>query len=182
MASLKKAIRIDGLKELEDALQELPRATGGNVLKRAILQPAQAFADAAAAIAPVDSGFLKSEIRPGKPRIITAGKAAYAQAMQGGATRSEAAAAARAANSAAGGSGRRAVVSVGPTRKAFYGQFDEFGTAHQAPQPFMRPTWDRMQGSMLGSIATTLKTEIEKARQRIAKRAERRAAKLKAGG
>jgi HK97 gp10 family phage protein len=181
MASIKKTITVEGLKDLEDALYELPRATGGNVLKRAILIPAQAFADAASEIAPVDTGLLKTEIKPGKPKIITAGKAAYAQAMQGGATRSEAAEAAHAANAAAGGSGRRAVVSVGPTRKAFYGQFQEFGTAHNAPQPFMRPTWDRMHNSLLDMVATTLKTEIEKARVRLAKKAERLAAKIKAG-
>jgi HK97 gp10 family phage protein len=177
----RKTIKVEGLKELEEALYELPRATGGNVLKRAILMPAQAFADAASEIAPEDTGNLKKEIKPGKPRIITAGKAAFAAAMSSGASRAEAGQAARAANSAAGGAGRHAVVDVGPTQKAYYGQFQEFGTAHHAAQPFMRPTWDRMSNVLIDMVAATLAEEIEKARQRIAKKAERLAAKIAAG-
>lgn len=181
MASIKQTIKVDGLSELEDALNELPKATGGNVLKRAILIPAVAFAEAASQAAPIADvdyhhppGTLKKEIKPGKPKIITAGKAAYAAAMEGGATRSEAAEAAHVANAAAGGTGRRAVVNVGPTRKAFYGQFQEFGTAHNAPQPFIRPTWDRMKNTLLGMVATSLKSEIDKAAARLAKKAQRR--------
>lgn len=181
MASVKTTIKVEGLRELEEALQELPRATGGNVLKRAILKPAQAFADEASAIAPFKTGTLKKEIKPGTPRIITAGKAAFAAAMRGGASRAEAGAAARAANSAAGGQGRHAVVEVGPTQKAFYGVFQEFGTAHHKAQPFMRPTWDRMQNFLIDMVATTLKEEIDKAVARIARKAEREAAKLKSG-
>lgn len=181
MASIRKTIKVEGLKELEKALQELPRATGGNVLKRAILIPAQAFADAASAAAPKDTGLLKQEIKPSKPRIISAGKAAFAAAMSSGASRVEAGQAARDANRAAGGAGRHAVVEVGPTKRAFYGRFQEFGTAHHKAQPFMRPTWDRMGNILIDMVATTLKEEIEKARARLAKKAERDAAKIKSG-
>lgn len=180
MASVKQTIRVEGLKELEAALHELPRATGGNVLKRAILKPAQAFAVEASAIAPIDTGNLRTEIKPGKPRIITAGKAAFAAAMRSGASRSEAGEAAREANRAAGGAGRHAVVEVGPTNKAFYGTFQEFGTAHHAAQPFMRPTFDRMGNYLIDMVATTLREEIDKAVARIAKKAARDAAKMKA--
>lgn len=184
MASIKKTIKVEGLKDLEDALNELPRATGGNVLKRAVLRPAQLFADRAKALAPVSTEpthgvHLRDEIKVGKPKIITAGKAAYAQAMRGGATRSEAAEAAHAANAAAGGTGRRAVVSVGPTRRAFWGIFPEFGTAHSAPQPYMRPAWDETQNAMPSMVGNSLWEEIEKARKRLAKKAERLAAKLR---
>lgn len=36
----------------------------------------------------------------------------------------------------------RAVALVGPSRDAFYGEFQEFGTSKMAAQPFMRPALD----------------------------------------
>lgn len=179
MASIKTTMHVEGLKELERALQELPRATGGNVLKRAILKPAQVFADRARELAPEETGKLKREILVGKPKIITAGKAAFAQAMSEGGTRAEAGAAARSANAAAGGAGRHAVAQVGPTHRAFYGLFGEFGTAHHPPHPFMRPAWDELSPQMPAMVGGTLAEEIEKARKRLARKAERLAAKMK---
>lgn len=180
MASIKTTMKVEGLKDLERALHELPRATGGNVLKRAILAPAKVFADRARELAPEDTGKLKNEIAVGKPKIISAGKAAFARAMSEGATRAEAGLAARAANAAAGGAGRHAVVQVGPTHRAFYGLFGEFGTVNHPPHPFMRPAWDELSPQMPGMVADTLAEEIEKTRVRLARKAERAAAKMKA--
>lgn len=180
MASIKSMIRVEGLKELEDALLELPKATQGNVLKRAAVAAAADFADYASALAPKGrTGKLTTEIKVAKPKIINAGTAAFAAAMREGATRAEAASAARAANQAAGGQGRSVITSVGPTKAAFYGLFQEFGTAHHAARPFMRPTWDALKGSMLDTMARVLGEQIEKARKRLARKAEREAAKLK---
>jgi HK97 gp10 family phage protein len=186
MASAKRAIKIEGLSDLENALHELPRATGGNVLKRSIVKSAQVFADRAKELAPVSAVpthkfHLKDQIVVGKPKIITAGKAAYADAMKSGSSRSQAAEAAHVANSVAGGAGRRAVVQVGPTHRAFYGLFQEFGTAHNPPHPFMRPAWDEVGPQIPGMIRDDLTQEIEKARKRLAKKAERLAAKIRAG-
>jgi HK97 gp10 family phage protein len=177
--SLKTTMRVEGLRELEAALQELPRATGGNVLKRAVAKPANVFADRARDLAPKDEGVLKNEIKVSTPKVISAGRAAFAAAMREGATRAEAGQAARAANSAAGGAGRHAVVHVGPTKRAFHGTWQEFGTAHHATQPFMRPAWDELAQPMVGMVAETLAEEIEKARKRLAKKAEREAARMK---
>jgi HK97 gp10 family phage protein len=186
MASIKTTMRIEGLSELEKALQELPRATGGNVLKRAIVKPAEVFAARARELAPVSvtpthNFHLKDEIKVGKPKVISPGKAAFAAAMAEGATRAEAGQAARAANAAGGGQGRHAVVQVGPTHRAFYGLFGEFGTSHHPPHPFMRPAWDELAPSMVQMIGDTLAEEIEKARKRLARKAEREAAKMKSG-
>lgn len=177
--SIKSSIKVEGLKELEDALLELPKSVQGNVLKRAAVVPAADFADHASRLAPKDKGKLTREIKVSRPKIINAGTAAFAAALKEGATRAEAAAAARAANKAAGGTGRSVIVSVGPTKAAFYGQFQEFGTAHHAAKPFMRPTWDALKNSMLDSIKDALGTEIAKAAARAAKRAARLAAKIK---
>lgn len=184
MASTKQSFKLEGFKELEAALLELPKATQGNVLRRAVATPAADFADAASAIAPSPGkygfGTLREEIKVSRPKIINPGQAAFAAAMKEGSTRAEAAIAARAANRAAGGTGKGVICQVGPTRKAFYGQFDEFGTSRQAAQPFMRPTWDAMGYAMIGTIANVLGEEIEKARKRLAKKAERLAAKMRA--
>jgi len=179
VASIKSTIKVEGLKELEDALLELPKATQGNILKRAVVAAAADFADHASRLAPKDKGKLATEIKVSKPKIINAGTAAFAAAMRGGATRAEAASAARTANRAAGGVGRSVITHVGPTQSAFYGVFQEFGTAHHAAQPFMRPTWDALKNSMLTTIAETLAAEIEKSRARLAKRAASLAAKIK---
>ena len=179
MASIKTSIKVEGLKELEDALLELPKSVQGNVLKRAAVAAAADFADHASRLAPKDTGELKTEIKVAKPKIINPGTAAFASAMKEGASRAEAAAAARAANRAAGGKGRAVITSVGPTRAAFYGLFQEFGTAHHAAQPYMRPAWDALKHSMLDTMIDVLRTKIAEAAARAARRTARIAAKIK---
>lgn len=180
--SIKTTVKVEGLKELEDALLELPKATQGNVLKRASATAAADYADYASRLAPRGpTGRLSREIKVSKPKIIGPGKAAFASAMKEGATRAEAASAARAANKASGGKGRSVITNVGPTKSAFYGLFQEFGTRNHPPKPFMRPAWDALQMSMLDTMAKTLGEEIEKARKRLAKKAERIASQMKKG-
>lgn len=177
--SIKTSIKVEGLKELEDALLELPKSVQGNVLKRAAVAAAADFADHASRLAPKDKGKLSTEIKVAKPKIINPGTAAFAAAMKEKATRAEAAQAARAANRAAGGKGRSVITHVGPTLRAFYGLWQEFGTAFHAAKPFMRPTWDALKHSMLDTMADALSTEIAKSAARAAKRAARLAAKIK---
>lgn len=177
--SIKSSIKIEGLKELEDALLELPKSVQGNVLKRAAVAAAADFAEHAQRLAPKDKGKLSREIKVAKPKMITAGKGAFAAAMKEGSTPAEAAQAARAANRAAGGRGRAVITRVGPTKAAFYGLFQEFGTAHHAARPFMRPTWDALKNSMLDTMKEALASEIAKAAARAAKRAAKRLAQIK---
>lgn len=51
---------------------------------------------------------------------------------------------------------REAVVVVGPTRKGFYGSFQEFGTAHHSAQPFARPAFDQTWMQSMAIIAAAL--------------------------
>lgn len=180
MASIRKTIKVEGLKELNEALESFSKATAGNILKRAVGTAGAMFAEHAIAIAPEDRGFLKKEIKVSKPKIITPGKAAYAQAMRETGDKAEAAAAARAANRSAGGTGRSAVTHVGPTKRAGQGSLQEFGTAHHKAQPFMRPTWDAYDQKMVVVIADTLREEIGKATKRAERKAARLAAKIEA--
>lgn len=173
--------KMEGLSDLNEALGDFSKAVSGNILKRAVSTAGAMIAEEAIAIAPKDKGNLKREIKVGKAKIITPGKAAFAQAMREGGTRAEAAAAARAANRAAGGTGRSAVTQVGPTKRAGQGILQEFGTAHHKAQPFMRPTWDRHGPRAIDVMKDALVEEIDKATKRAEKRAARLAAKIAAG-
>lgn len=181
MAFTRRTIGVEGLKQTNDALSELSKATQGNILKRAVGAAAAFFADHARPIAPKDKGVLQIEIKVSKPKIITPGKAAYAQAMRETGDKAEAAAAARAANKSAGGTGRSAVTHVGPTKKAGQGMLQEFGTAHHKAQPFMRPTFDADGSKLVDVIRDTLAEEIDKATKRAERKAARLAAKIKSG-
>lgn len=176
MAFSRRSVRIDGLKDLDAALSDFSKATAGNILKRAVGAAGAMIAEHAIEIAPEDTGNLKREIKVSTPKIISPGKAAFAQAMRETGDRAIAAEAAHAANREAGGSGRSAVAQVGPTKKAGEGILQEFGTVKMRAQPFMRPTWDAYDDAALEVIKETLAEEIDKA----AARAEKKAAKLAA--
>lgn len=175
----KSSLRVEGLKELDEALKEFSRATGGNILKRAVSEGGALVAEEAVRLAPKDEGDLKREIKVSKAKIINPGTAAFARAMRETGDRAIAAAAARAANRSAGGAGRSAVCHVGPTKRVGQGILQEFGTAHHAPQPFMRPAWDGKGREAPAVIRDALKEGIDKARERAARKAARIAAKIK---
>lgn len=176
MAYVRTKLRVDGASELNDALNDLSKATSGNVLKRAVSRAGAFIAEKAIERAPKDEGKLKREIKVSKAKIITAGKQAFAAAMKEGSTRAEAAQAARNANREAGGTGRSAITHVGPTKAAGQGILQEFGTKRHKPQPFMRPTWDEYGPQCTTIMSDALKEEIDKATMRAARKAAKVAA------
>jgi HK97 gp10 family phage protein len=143
---------VEGLKELEVALAELPKATGRNVALRVLKKEAQPIADAGEQSAPRRSGRLASSY----------GVSTQLTRRQRKQHRRES----------------DVEMFVGP-----YGHPSaiqtEFGNAHQSPDPHLRPAWDSNVMSVLENIRTSLAAEIEKARARLARKAEREAAKLK---
>jgi HK97 gp10 family phage protein len=167
----KQTLRLEGLSDLKEAMQDLTKATQGNVLKRAVMAGGAVIAEDATARAPVDDGDLKRNILVSRAKIISPGKAAFAQAMRETGDRGIAAQAARNANRTAGGSGRAATCKVGPTKSVGQGILQEFGTAHHRPQPFMRPAWDTKKVEAAETVKTALAEEIQKAVDRAARRA-----------
>lgn len=167
-------VKIEGLKELEEALKELPKATGKNVIRRALSNAADPFVNQAKALAPVRKGHLQRGIT--KSRVVLtkgdAGKKAFAEAMASGASRKEAGAAAHAANAEAGGDVTSGVIVIGPGRHP-QAIFQEFGTAHHAPRPYMRPAWEENKMPAIENIREELWSEIKKAADRIARKAAR---------
>ncbi len=163
-----KSYKISGLRELDKNLEQFTKSTQRRVLERVLKQTAKPVEDAAKRLAPVDKGDLKRSIET----VIlksNAGKAAFANAMQSGATRQEAGQAARAANKAAAGQGLSATVRV--RANAPHAIFAEFGTQKMPAQPFMGPAFRSVK--TVETMRNLLRVEIDKTAKRMANRASR---------
>ena len=54
-----------------------------------------------------------------------------------------------------------ALIRVGPAKDAFYGLFDEIGTAHMTAQPFLRPAFEQTHDEVLRKTAEDFKKAVE---------------------
>lgn len=148
----RQVMRVEGLSDLLEGLQELPKATGKNVLKRFLTEVGEPIADDAANNARRLTGTLqrsfgvsdklsrrtKQQHKKESAVEVFAGPGALVQAIT-----------------------------------------EEFGTSRQSPNPTMRPAWDANKQGALNGMAEKLAKEIEKARARIARKAARQLAKIK---
>jgi HK97 gp10 family phage protein len=170
-------IRLQGFPELEETLKQLPRATGRNVLGRALKNAAKPIQQKAQSLAPKDTGALRKSIIVEEVKGKSGGKSAFAAARAAGASIAEARAA------TAGTSGEtKAEVRIGPRNGLSKSDsiktiVQEFGSVKQAAQPYIRPAWDAHKDGASASVKTELWKEIEKAVARRAKAAAKRAAK-----
>lgn len=147
----RQTVKVEGLRELERALADLPKATGKNVLKRVLVKAAAPIERDAAANAPTLSGHLQRDVKTGTR--LTRRQAAM--------------------NRKAGPSS--AEVHVGVSDPA--GVQTEFGNEHQRAEPWLRPAWDANSQGALDTIGGELGNEIDKAAARLAKKAARLAKK-----
>lgn len=166
------ALRVRGMKETLAGLEGLSKAAARGVLERVLKKAAKPTMNHARSNAPERTGELKQSIKMEVTRQ-SAGKAAFARAMAGGASRQEAGQAARAANRAAAGKGASASVKV--RAAAPHGVFAEYGTLHHPAQPFMRPALDANADAAVKIVGTEMGIEIEKSAKRAAARAARKA-------
>jgi HK97 gp10 family phage protein len=153
MATTKQTFEVEGLKELDNALGELPKATARNVLLRVLKGEGAPITETAKQLAPDD------------PR--TGGKDLHTSIVM--------------KTTKARKRVQAVEVEIGPTTAKFYGIFHEFGTAKMAAHPFMRPAFDGQVSRVLAGIKDRLREEIEKARARLARKAAREAAKMLVG-
>lgn len=150
----KGSVKISGLRELDAALAQLPKATGRAVLRRVLKDAGEPIARAARAKAPVLTGDLRESVEVSQ-------KLARSQ-KSGGAKMT--------ANGFRSDSKNYVEMFVGPgTNPQAITQ--EFGTFKEPAQPFMRPAWDGQRDTALNLIANTLGPEIERAAARLAKKA-----------
>jgi HK97 gp10 family phage protein len=173
---MKTRVRVSGLRELDAALGELPKAAARRVVVRVLTKAAEPMAETARTLAPDDpetgAPDLHTSIAVSTKLRNPAGKQEFAAVMRAGGSREEAVAALRAARSA-GGDESFAEVFVGPDKEGSHGVLQEFGTVHHGPQPFMRPAFDRHKGQALEIIKRDLGDEILKTAKRIAARKAR---------
>ena len=146
------AVKVEGLRELERALQELPKTTARNTLRRVLRKAAEPVQSTMEAIAPRDTGWTAESIEISS----TLNAAQRREAKREGTYFAE--------------------VHIG-MRRGSAAIFQEFGTIDQPARPFMRPAWDATQDIALRTIETQLGGEIEKSAQRLARKAARLAAK-----
>jgi HK97 gp10 family phage protein len=167
---MKVTMTIAGAKELDAALAEFSKATARNILQRTLLKAADPILETAQALAPVRTGVLKSKIRKDtrKPKGH-ASKAAFAEAMAAGASKAEAAAYQRAVNAQNGQT--FAEVFVGVEERVAQAWPQEIGTVNHAPHPYIRPAIEQRAEDAQRIIETELSGEIERARQRAARKA-----------
>jgi HK97 gp10 family phage protein len=170
-------IKIEGLRELQAALKELPKATQTNVLKRALIAAAEPLVEAAKSFAPIREGRLQDHIVASARAINITGKAEFAAAMAAGLGKGMAVKALRAARR--GGPGSKYEIYIGPTRDIFYSHFQEFGTVNHAAHPYMRPAWDGHKEEAIMTIRQHIEAEIARAAKRMAAKAARQIAKAR---
>jgi HK97 gp10 family phage protein len=151
-------VKLTGFKELEAALEELTKAAGKGVLRRAGKTVLQQIADAAQGMAPRAPG-------------------------PGGGTLAESIAVSTVLSKQQKAQHRKTVKDDKSSVEVFVGagpdpaaHNQEFGNANHGAQPFMRPAWDAGKAKVLDDLKDELWTEIDKAAARAARKA------AKAGG
>ena len=147
----KFTVKVEGLSELLDGLEELTKATALNVQKRALRKAAEPIESEAKRYAPYRTGTLERRIDIGTKLSPRAKSRAEKES--------------------------KVEIFVGPPSMT-RGIIAEFGSVKQSPHPFMRPAWEGNKREALDSIKGDLTDEIEKARQRAARKAARQLAKL----
>lgn len=143
MAGVK--VHVEGLKELEQALQQLPKANTKAVLQRTLKEAGEPVAKTARSLAPEHLGYLREGIDV-STRLSSRQSKLHKKH-----------------------SPVEMFIGPGPDPAA---HLQEFGTGpgHQA-QPFMRPAWDQHKNEVLDIIANRTWLEIEKTAARLAKKA-----------
>jgi HK97 gp10 family phage protein len=166
---VKTVVSVSGLKELDRALGELPKATARSVLVRVLKTAGEPIAEAARNAAPIDDGTLRDSIKVSARIKNKVGMKEYSAALRDGLGKAAARTALRDARRNAGG-GSFAEVYVGPARGKGvirYAHLQEFGTVNHPPHSYMRPAWDGEKDHALSIIRRELGDEIIKAARRI---------------
>ena len=130
---------ITGMTELLDKLQELPLSLGEKkrIIARSLRAAAEPIQVRASELAPFDA--LHDDGLHLKDNIIIS---VTDQNAEG------------------------ATVKVGPAAKGkggkfYYGAFNEWGSIHNTPKPFMRPAFDQKVEEVIGLISDSLREAIE---------------------
>jgi HK97 gp10 family phage protein len=147
----KTTVSVDGLKELDIALGELPKATAKGVLRRVLRMAAQPVANDYASSVRVDQGELRDSAGVGT-KLTRRQQSAHRKMFRNDKASVE------------------MFVGAGGLAQAIT---EEFGTIDQSPHPALRPAWDSNKDAVLNTIKTELGAEITKAAARLARKQAR---------
>lgn len=148
-------VTIDGLREVEKALESLPKATGKSVLRRVLKARGKPIANAANSMAPDDPA--------------TAGGLNQSYVVSTKLNKRQ--------KSLHKKQGSKATVEMFIGTNDPAGVQQEFGNENHGPQPHFRPAWDNGKAALLNGLKGDLWSEIEKAAIRLAKKKAREAAR-----
>lgn len=141
-------MKVEGLRDLDAALGELPKSTAKNVLRRVGRKALEPFDESWRSKAPHLTGALEESGGVGSKLTRSQRKATERENF--------------------------VEVFAGPGAHP-QATLQEFGTAQHPPQPFARPAWDESKGDALEIVKTELGTEISKAAKRLARKAAKAA-------
>lgn len=145
-------VTLRGFRELEQALNELPKATGRNVLRRVAKGALQPMAEKAKGLAPVDRGDLRESIMVSEKRTKRVARINRFDRNTGI---------------------QMAMGPVSGNGVLNYATFAEFGTIDTRAFGYMRGAWNGGKDEALDYVKENLGTEIERAATRLAKKAAR---------
>lgn len=148
---MRTTVKVEGLRELNDALEQLPKRTQTATLRRVLKMAADPVVTAMKAKAPKLTRDLEQSITAGTR--LTKRQARLAR--REGKSYSE--------------------IYVGTANPA--GVPQEFGTFKESAQPFARPAWAETQNQALEVIKNELGEEIDKSAKRLARKTAKLAAK-----
>lgn len=152
---MKSTFRIEGLRELDRALGELPKGLAKGALRRVGIEALEPMAEVASSLAPDDPATngndLKASITVGTK--LNKRQRSLAKKDEG-----------------------KAFVTVYMGTADPAGVLQEFGTVNHGPQPFMRPAFAREARPTIDRVAKGLWPEIQKTAARLAKRLAKKAA------
>ena len=146
--------RVEGLKELDKALGQLPRATGKNVLRRVARKALEPIIADAKTKVHAPTGKLRDSLAV-STKLSHRQKALHKKLVRGDKTSAE------------------VFAGAGPHNFVPQAIFEEFGTVKQPPHPFLRPAWDGGKFRALNDIKKDLWFEIKKAAARVARKKAR---------
>lgn len=138
-------VKVDGLKEIDKSLQQLPKATAKNVVRRILKKSAKPIQRRAKSLAPVRTGTLRDSIFVSTKLSKAREKKRF-------------------------GPGDIEIFIGAGGPGAYHAHLQEFGTEHHPPTPFLRPAWDSFKSSILDDIREDFWTEVKKAVERQAKK------------
>ena len=165
-------VKLQGFKELEGRLEALPGKVAKRATGRAMRAAARGVADEIRSQAPIDDGVLARSGKISLRNRNLTGLAEYGEVLRLGGSINQARGALRGARRGGNSAGTRVLVRVAIT--APHAHLVEFGTVkrfHKSGKsvgvmpanPFTRRAWDAAAGPALGTIRTTLTSEIAKA-------------------